>query len=339
MEPPISTIPAKVLEKYLTHRSGEVSEATLNAHQYRLQHFVRWCEDLGIGSTLKLDATDLETFREWRREDGNLNRVSLHTQLSTLRVFLQFCEEYDVVAPGLFDKLDIPVLDGDEESRRQIISADRMDQILAYLNRFEYASADHVIMALLWETGIRIGALQSIDVDDINTDKKEVSLQHRPQGGTSLKLGLGGERVLPLSESTCRVISDYLRTRRLPLVDQHDREPFILFTENRPAKSTIRQHVHRNTQPCLLQNDCPHGRIMLECDSRGFGLPNSCPSSHPPHDIRRGAITHWLSENVPRQIVMDRMNVHSDALDKHYDMRDSQVKRRQQRRYLDNVAR
>ena len=76
---------------------------------------------------------------------------------------------------------------------------------------------------------------------------------------------------------------------------------------------------------------------MFECDSRGYDVPNRCPSSHPPHDIRRGAITHWLNKDVPRQLVMDRMNIHSDALDKHYDMPDWLMKKQQQRSHFDEV--
>ena len=193
------------------------------------------------------------------------------------------------------------------------------------------------MMRILWETGMRIGALQSLDVGDVDIDNKEINLLHRPQGGTSLKLGSKGERVLPLREGTCNIVQDYLTSRRLPTVDRHGREPLIAFSEKRPAKSTLRQHVHRNTQPCQYSNECPHGRSMFECDSRGYGLPNRCPSSHPPHDVRRGAIMNWLSNDVPRQIVMDRMSVHSDALDKHYDLRNSLMKKRQQRRYLDDV--
>ncbi|MFC7059185.1 hypothetical protein [Halovenus salina] len=56
-----------------------------------------------------------------------------------------------------------------------------------------------------------------------------------------------------------------------------------------------------------------------------------------PHAIRRGSITHFLSQDVPVEIVGDRMNVSRDVLDKHYDKRSEEVKLEQRRGYLDNV--
>ena len=56
-----------------------------------------------------------------------------------------------------------------------------------------------------------------------------------------------------------------------------------------------------------------------------------------PHDIRRGSITHFLTEDVPEKVVSDRMNVGQNVLDKHYDKRSEEVKVEQRRGYLDNI--
>ena len=48
---------------------------------------------------------------------------------------------------------------------------------------------------------------------------------------------------------------------------------------------------------------------------------STCLSSVSPHAIRRGSITHHLSEDVPEKVVSDRMNVNLDVLEKHYDRR------------------
>jgi hypothetical protein len=56
-----------------------------------------------------------------------------------------------------------------------------------------------------------------------------------------------------------------------------------------------------------------------------------------PHAIRRGSITHFLTEDVPTEVVSDRMNVSRDVLEQHYDRRSEEVKLEQRRGYLENI--
>lgn len=62
-----------------------------------------------------------------------------------------------------------------------------------------------------------------------------------------------------------------------------------------------------------------------------------CDEAVSPHAIRRGSITHFLSQDVPVEIVGDRMDVSRDVLDKHYDKRSEEVKLEQRRGYLDKI--
>jgi site-specific recombinase XerD len=331
------TAPSEALQLYLQTRKEELSENTWESHNYRLKHFIRWCDERNVTAMESLDGKDLHEYRLWRRDDGDLNPVSLHTQLSTLRVFLKFCESIEVVENGLYDKLVIPSLTDGEDVRSSTLSADLAEQSLDYLRTYEYASADHVMMTLLWRTGMRVGALRSLDVADYDREQARLHVQHRPQGGTTLKMGKDGERIIVLRSSTCVVLNDYLDKNRPGSEDEHGRKPLLAFSSTRPAKSTIRGHVHRCTQPCLWNQQCPHDRTMDSCEDIGYGYGAGCPSSVPPHDVRRGAITHWLSQDVPKQVVSDRANVNEDVLDEHYDQRTAEMKAEQRRKYLDDM--
>jgi len=330
------TDPERAIELYLKTRRGEVSSHTLQAHKYRLSHFIRWCDQRGVTTTESLDGKDLHEFRLWRQEDGNLNTVSLHTQLSTLRVFLKFCESIEIVDDGLYDKLVVPSITEGEDQRDSILDPDHAEQALNYLRNYEYASADHVLLLLIWRTGMRVGAVQSIDVSDYERKKARLKVRHRPQGGTTLKLGEDGERIIALKNSTCVVLNDYVDKTRPQVTDDEGREPFIVYGETRPSKGTLRWHVHRCTQPCTWSQQCPHDTTMDDCPAVGYAQDASCPSSVPPHDVRRGAITHALTEDVPKPVVSDRMNVREDVLDKHYDQRTEETRAEQRREYLDD---
>lgn len=63
----------------------------------------------------------------------------------------------------------------------------------------------------------------------------------------------------------------------------------------------------------------------------------ACPSSESPYVIRRGSITHHLSEEMPHKVVVDRTNVSADVLEEHYDRRTECEKMEQRRKYLDNI--
>ncbi|WP_188786763.1 site-specific integrase, partial [Halobellus salinus] len=74
--------PAEAKEMYLEQRKQEVSDATIQAHHYRLNQFVRWCTEVeGLDNLNTLSGRDLQRFKVWRRDDGDLNNVTLVTAL------------------------------------------------------------------------------------------------------------------------------------------------------------------------------------------------------------------------------------------------------------------
>ncbi len=56
-----------------------------------------------------------------------------------------------------------------------------------------------------------------------------------------------------------------------------------------------------------------------------------------PHAVRRGLMTHHLTQDVPEQVVSDRMNVSQRVLEEHYDRRSEEVKIEQRCGSFENV--
>lgn len=92
--------------------------------------------------------------------------------------------------------------------------------------------------------------------------------------------------------------------------------------------SSLRNLVYRTTAPCFRNEPRPYCTGVKE---------KKCPDAVSPHAIRRGSITHFLPQDVPAEIVGDRMNVSRDVLDKDYDKRSADVKLEQRRAYLEEV--
>ncbi|TYT62415.1 tyrosine-type recombinase/integrase [Natrialba swarupiae] len=330
--------PEEAVDLYLRERSTDVSQNTLDAHYYRLVHFLRWCEEEErIDNLNDLTGRKLHQFRLWRRDDGDLNNVSLRTQLQTLRVFLKFLERIDAVEPGLHDKLLIPNLSEGEDQRERLLETEDARDMLARLRRFEYASLKHVLLELMWHTGLRMGSLHSLDVEDYYPDKEALEVRHRPEDGTNLKNRKKGERFVALSPQVCEVVEDWIEHSRPDVTDEYGREPLLATSNGRLAKSSMRGITYRSTRPCEW-GECPIGRDPSECEPASKGVVASkCPSAVSPHDVRRGAITHMLREEVPVDVVSDRVNASRDILDKHYNEMTEEEKMEQRRSWLEHV--
>lgn len=320
--------PSTAQQLYLDHKASHCAKRTVDGHRYRTNHFVRWCDQNGIDNMNDLSGRDIHQFRLWRKEDGELNKVSVQTQMSTFRVFLKWAGTIEAVDPDLYNKVMVPQVSGDEEQRDERLEADRSEEILAYLAKYQYASWEHLFLALAWQTGMRLGSLKSLDLRDVYLDDRYLDLTHRPESDTPLKNGSGGERPVAITSELVQLLRDYIEDTRPDKTDKHGRKPLLTSQYGRLARSSMRRIAYKLTAPCFLDKECP------DCTE---DLESKCPEAVTPHAIRRGSITHHLTSDVPVEIVGDRMDVSRDVLDKHYDRRSEEVKLEQRRSYLTNI--
>lgn len=329
--------PESALELYLTARASEVTEATLYSHRSRLGHFVAWCDEQGIENLNAVTGRTLHEYRLWRRESGDLSPVTEKTQMDTVRVFVQWLESIDAVAPDLHTKVQSPLLSEKENVRDVMLEPERAETILAYLAKFAYASRPHVVMGLLWHTMMRVGAVHALDVQDYDAANQLLDVRHRPETGTPIKNKAAGERLVAVSEEVATVLDDWLATMRPDVTDEFGREPLVATPQGRPHRSTLRGDCYRATRPCVATGECPHGRDVDACEAATYQTASECPSSVSPHALRRGGITYALNREWPMRAVSDRANVSEAVLDEHYDRRTKREKVEQRRRYLGHL--
>lgn len=325
--------PEEGVERFLRHRKPSVRKSTLENAKTRLRFFLDWCDERGIENLNDLSGRDLADFVAWRRED--VAAITLQKQLSTIRTALRWWADVEAVEDGLAEKVHAPELPDGAEARDEHLDADRAEAILSYLNRYHYASRRHVIMVILWRTGMRRSALRSLDVDDLKPDDHALVLEHRPDEGTKLKNGEDGERWVYLDPRWFQVVEDWAgNPDRSDVRDDHGRRPLITTTYGRPTGDTIYKWVCKATHPCRY-GECPHDRDAATCEALGAdGYPSKCPSARSPHDIRRGAITEHLNRDVPPETVSERMDVSLDVLYDHYDARTEREKMEVRKRQL-----
>ncbi len=339
MNPELEPIePREAVEMYLAEKRSEFADATLRSHRSRLSHFIEWCDKQDTSNLNTLNGRDLHRYRLWRRKDGNLALTSEKTQMDTIRVFIRWAESVCAVDSDLSEKVVSPTLSGDDNVRDVMVDAEEAEQILNYLHKYEYASERHVCFHLMWRAALRRGAIVALDIQDYDSDDQALEIKHRPESGTPIKNKSRGERFIGLSDETCDVLDAWIADRRPEIKDGEGREPLLATPQGRPHPTTIQTYLYSVTKPCFSTGECPHGREIDDCDAAADRTKASkCPSSMSPHALRRGAITHWLSSDMPETVVSDRGNVSPEILSKHYDRRSERKKMEQRRQFLDNI--
>ena len=328
------TTPAEAVEWYIKERNPELTEKTLQNHRYRLEQFIEFCEEQEIENLNDLTGRDIHRYRVWASED--IETVTLRGYLQTLRVFLEFSAAIGAVQPGMRERVQIPEIDPEDEAKDEHLSSDRAEKILENLERFRYASREHVVMALLWHTGIRLGTLRSFDVDDFDVDSQCIDVRHRSETDTPLKNKQAAERSVAVGSHYCQVIADYIDYNRDDVTDDHGRRPLITSSQGRLSDGSVRETIYRVTQPCEI-GGCPHDKDPQTCEFRSHSQRAGCPSSRSPHGIRRGSITQHLRTGTPQEVVSDRANVSGDILDQHYDERNEREKMEIRREFIEGI--
>ena len=318
--------PEEGAERFLKHREPSIRESSMRNARHRLSVFLDWAEEYELENLNELNGRDLSAFVAWRQDD--VAPITLQKQLSSVRQALRFWADIEAVKDGLAEKLHAPELPDGAESKEVHLKGERARRALQYHDNHHYASRDHALLALLWRTGMRRGAVRGLDVDDLDSRENAIRVEHRPETGTQLKNGDDGTRWVYLGPRWFRILEDYVdNPDRRDVVDEHGRRP--LFTTkkgNRPVGNTIYKWVLRALHPCTY-GECPHDREPEDCKARGStGRPAQCPSARSPHAVRRGAITNHLNEDTAPEVVSERMDVSLDVLYEHYDARTEREK-------------
>lgn len=341
--------PGRAVKMFHDAMIDEHSASTQQSNKSRLRAFLEFCDEEGIEELNELSGRDVYLFRTWRREGqgdnrGPVKRVTLRGDLATLRRFLRFAADIDVVPAKLYEQVTLPTMKNGEDVSGSTLSADRAIEILDYLEHAQPGSRDHIIVLLLWKTGARTGAIRGLDLRDLDLDGTHprvdgpaIHFVHRPETGTPLKNQTKGTRWNRISEKTASYLQDYIDYHRHEVTDDHGRNPLITTEYGRPAGNTLRKSLYRVTRPCWRGEECPHDRDIEHCDATHLDHASKCPSARSPHDLRSGRVTYYRREDVPRRVVKDRLNASEDILDRHYDRRSDREQAEQRSRHLPDL--
>jgi tyrosine recombinase XerC len=219
------------VEGFLTHLRAErgLSPNTLRAYASDLASFERWAgrkelDPLGIDHRdIRRYLADLDRARYARRTIGR--------RLSALKAFLGYCVRQGVIANDPAAVLSAPKPEG------RLPRTVRPELLQRLLEAPDAATPlglrDRAILELLYATGIRVGELVGLDVDDLDLEQGLVTV-----------MGKGSrERTVPLHRVASRSLRDYLRDARPRLAKQASSALFLGRTGKRLGARGVRARV------------------------------------------------------------------------------------------------
>ena len=312
----------EAIEAYFAERESELSESSITNHRYLLKQFREWCDPRrDVDNVADIEPLTVSRFR--RRRSESINSNTMYNQLSVLRLFLRFCDRMGWADETVPESVAMPNRAGCVRSTT--IDPDRIGNILDGLETYEYASLNHVLLALTWTCSLRIGAIRALDVSDVHLDEQWLNIAHRPVTGTPLKNKVGSDREVNLHGWVCDVLRAWIDDRRPDVVDDHGRDPLVASRYGRMTHSPIRTRIYKLTA-------C--GGVSTGCGC-GASTQSKCGDSVSPHAVRRSSITAWLGKGTEPELLSSRVDSSTKTLEKHYDVRSEADKRELRRDAFD----
>ena len=255
---------------------------------YRAKEYCAFLEARGK-NPLTSDREDLRAFLAQLKTRG-LKFKTIDRIYSCLSAFYEFLiieglVEYNPILP--FRKYYLRRYKNDNDSGiRKLISVEDASRLVNSI----LDSRDKCILVLFFKTGMRVGELISLDMDDIDLDKGEVTLKLKKKRSN---------RVLFLDNEAIAVLQRWLVARK----NRKGAEDQALFTSKagtRITKRSIEKIIEKHAERVGLHNP---GAERLE-------------ERFTPHCCRHWFVTHLLRAGMSRDFVKElRGDTRGEAID------------------------
>lgn len=253
------------IEDFLRHLAVErgASAHTLRSYRADLADCGAFLAMRGLGALGRADARALRAYLAHLHERG-LARTSVARRVAALRSFYRFLLRHGRTGTNPAVEIQTPRL---PKRLPAYLPIDESEALLRTATTPTPEGArDRAVLEVLYATGVRVGELAGLDVEDVDV----------PQGLVRV-LGKGGkERIVPVGRKALEALDTYLGHR--------GRSPGPLFLNARGQRLGVRS-LHR----------------VVRARARAAGLTRSVS----PHTLRHTFATHLLDAGADLRLIQE----------------------------------
>jgi site-specific recombinase XerD len=162
------------------------------------------------------------------KRSGNPDQIRYRILL-VLRSYFDFLDRYGYLKGGLNPTLRFKL----KKPKKRLpvyLTLEEAEKFLEAANTGKYAVRDHAMFRFLLQTGCRMGELLNLRLDS-SFDFEAWKVRITGKGNR--------ERIIPLTEKTCRALQEYLKVRKPA---EKGEQAFFLNSQGRPIRaSTVRR--------------------------------------------------------------------------------------------------
>jgi len=266
------------IDRFLAHKKIEygAGKNTLDAYSRDLVLFASFCEQRGIDRLERITAAEVLGFVVHRREHDGVSARTVARNLVTVRNFLKFLYEENVIPANPAELVDTQKIG---KPLPKVLTEQEVDALLAAPDTASpLGLRDKAMLETLYASGLRVSELVNLPLRALNLEI-----------GLLRVIGKGNkERLVPIGDEAADWLTRYLQQAR-PVLLNHRTSPAV-FVTNRGGPMT-RQHFH----------------LLVDRYGKAVGIKRKIS----PHVLRHSFATHLLEHGADLRSVQEMLG-HAD---------------------------
>lgn len=258
MQEKLKTLPKIFSEYYVYLRAAKKTYTTIGTYINYVVHFAKYLGENKIDDDFykSVNTSDIEGYiisLETKEVNGQLQRIGSDIQCarwSGLNTFFEFCIKRDYLKTNPVAKTTRPK--NTEEHVVTYLTRPEIKRIMKAIdkNASEVMRVrDKTIVTLALSTGMRVGAIVNLNIDDINFDENVISVIEKGNK----------QRGIPIGENTAQLLQDWIIIRNKVFSDIDTNALFISRKNVRITSKAVGDMIKKyTTEAGINKHITPH---------------------------------------------------------------------------------